>query len=334
MTGYLAPEGFVDDLVAELGDVAVVHDRLVFAPGPARRVAWVENVWHDPVRLPVASIKTAAKALRGIQRNWALYPVRHHGRAKLIQEQLPHVSAKPLVFPTPAPQAPLGSWMMESETSIIAAARCSSPFRNGEVEFVENRTVPPNRAYLKLWEALTLAGTMPGPGSVALDLGSSPGGWTWVLHELGARVISVDKAPLAPAVAALPRVDFRRESAFGLVPQEIGKVDWLCSDVICYPERLLRLIHGWLDSGLCRNFICTIKFQGPTDHAATREFAEIPGSRVLHLHHNKHELTWMLVAPPPAPGSASAGIRQCMTPSHTHSATTSSACRGMDAGWW
>ena len=296
MTGYLAPEGYVDELMAELGDVAEVHDRLVFAPGPARPVSWVENVWYDPVRLPVASIKSAARELRGIQRNWALWPGLHNGRAKLIQDQLPHMSAKPLVFPSPAPTAPLGSWMMESATSLIAAARCSSPFRHGAVEFVENRTVPPTRAYLKLWEALTLAGSMPGPGSVAMDLGSCPGGWTWVLHELGARVISVDKAPLAPHIAALPRVDYRRQSAFALTPSEIGPVDWLCSDVICYPERLLRLVREWVDSGLCRNFICTIKFQGPTDHGATREFASIPGSRVVHLHHNKHELTWMLVS--------------------------------------
>lgn len=295
MTGYLAPDGFLDDLLAELGEVAMVHDRLVFAPGPPRPVYWVENVWYNPVRLPVASIKTAARGLRAIQRNWTLYPVRYHGRAKLIQEQLPHVSAKPLVFPATAPTAPLGSWMMEDEHTLIAAARCSSPFRNGEVEFIENRTAPPNRAYLKLWEALAIAGKMPGPGSVTVDLGSSPGGWTWVLHELGADVISIDKAPLAPAIAALPRVDFRKQSAFALTPADLGPIDWLCSDVICYPERLLRLVKTWIDSGLCRNFICTIKFQGPTDHAITREFAAIPGSRVVHLHHNKHELTWMLI---------------------------------------
>ena len=185
MTGYLAPDGFLDDLVAELGEVAAVHDRLVFAP--ARRVPSPGSRISGTIRCawPVASIKSAARSLRGIQRNWALYPVRHHGRAKLIQEQLPHVSAKPLVFPATAPTAPLGSWMMEDEHTLIASAHCSSPFRNGEVEFIENRTAPPNRAYLKLWEALAIAGKMPGPGSVTVDLGSSPGGWTWVLHELG-----------------------------------------------------------------------------------------------------------------------------------------------------
>ena len=27
-----------------------------------------------------------------------------------------------------------------------------------------------------------------------------------------------------------------------------------------------------------------------------RRFAAIPGSRLVHLHHNKHELTWMRAA--------------------------------------
>ena len=184
-TVYLAADGFLDDLVAELGDVASVDGRLVFADGPARPAAWAQNIWHDPVRIEFASIKGGAKALRGIQRNWALWSQRHHRRAALIQENLPHVSAKPVVFPSPLPTAPLGSWTLLDESTIIAAARCSSPFRNGEVTFVENRTAPPNRAYLKLWEALTLFGEQPGPGDRCLDLGACPGGWTWVLHELG-----------------------------------------------------------------------------------------------------------------------------------------------------
>ena len=293
-TGYLAPEGFLDDLLAELATPPLaVHDRLVLVAGPPRACAWAANVWHDPVRIRFGSIGQAARALRSVQRNWTLQPVRHHRRAALIQDRLPHVSAKPLAFPHPAPTAPLGSWLLEDESTLIASARCSSPFRHGEVQFVEDREAPPNRAYLKLWEAFTRLDRRPGPGELCLDLGSSPGGWTWVLHELGARVISVDKAPLAPGVAALPRVDFRRQSAFALTPRDVGPVDWLCSDVICYPERLLRLVRGWLESGLARNFVCTIKFQGPTDHAMTRAFQEIPGSQVVHLHHNKHELTWM-----------------------------------------
>ena len=85
----------------------------------------------------------------------------------------------------------------------------------------------------------------------------------------------------------------RRESAFGLDPRSVGPVDWLCSDIVCYPERLLGLVERWMAAGQVRRFICTIKFQGATDFATQKRFAAIPGSRLLHLHHNKHELTWI-----------------------------------------
>jgi 23S rRNA (cytidine2498-2'-O)-methyltransferase len=292
-TAYLAADGFTDDLVEELGDVRAVHGRLVLADGPPRAAAWAANTWFDPVLIPAPSIGEGARALRAIQRNWALYSFAHHRRAALIEAKLPPVRFRPLPYPTEAPKAPLGSWTLLEPDRILAAARCSSAFRHGEVEFVENKTVPPNRAYLKLWEVFTRLGIRPAPGDRCLDLGASPGGWTWVLHETGATVIAVDKAPLAPAIAALPRVSMRRESAFGLDPAAIGPVDWLFSDVICYPPRLLALVQRWLKAETCRRFVCTIKFQGKTDHATARAFAAIPGSQLMHLHHNKHELTWV-----------------------------------------
>jgi 23S rRNA (cytidine2498-2'-O)-methyltransferase len=294
LTGYLAAEGQLADMLAELNQPpALLLGRLAIMEGGARPIAWAANTWHDVQHIPMTSIAEGARALRDIQRNWALYSQKLHRRASLIAERLPHVSAKPLRFPASPPTAPLGSWTLLDAGTILAAPRCSSPFPHGEVRFVEDRGGPPNRAYLKLWEALTLAGRMPGPGSLCLDLGSSPGGWSWVLQKLGARVISVDKAPLDPAIAELPGIDYRRMSAFALQPAEIGQVDWLFSDVICYPERLLRLVETWLASGLVHNFVCTIKFQGKTDMQTAQRFAAIPGARLAHLFHNKHELTWI-----------------------------------------
>jgi 23S rRNA (cytidine2498-2'-O)-methyltransferase len=68
--------------------------------------------------------------------------------------------------------------------------------------------------------------------------------------------------------------------------------------VICYPARLLALIEKFLAAGTVENFICTIKFQGETDFATQAGFAAIPGSRLIHLHANKHELTWVRLSPP------------------------------------
>jgi 23S rRNA (cytidine2498-2'-O)-methyltransferase len=294
VTGYLAPAEFVDDLLVELGDAVIAtHGRLVLAAGAPRAAAWAANVWHQPQQLAIASIADAARRLRAIQRNWALYSHAHHRRAALIAAQLPTVSAKPLAFGAPAPAAPLGSWTLLEPGTLLAAPRCSSAFANGEVAFVEDREGPPNRAYLKLWELFTILEQRPQPGETCLDLGSSPGGWTSVLQALGARVISVDKAPLDAKVAALPGIQYRRESAFGLEPESVGGIDWLLSDVVCYPPRLLALVERWIAAGTVKRFVCTLKFQGLTDHATARRFAAIPGSRLLHLHHNKHELTWI-----------------------------------------
>jgi 23S rRNA (cytidine2498-2'-O)-methyltransferase len=296
---YLAPEGFTEQLQAELARAGVrVTDqrgRLLLAEAPAIRPAWAQNVWLDPRPLPVPSIKKAARALTDLQRNWALLsPTDNYRRARLIAEQLPHVSFRPLAFPADPPVAPLGGWTLLGPDRMLAAPTTTSAFPHGVPSFVEDRKTPPNRAYLKLWEALTLTGGVrPQPGELCLDLGAAPGGWTWVLQALGAHVLAVDKADLDPAVAALPGVEARRESAFAVDPQATGRVDWLCSDVVCYPRRLLDLVGRWLAADGARNYVCTLKFQGETDFEVQDAFAAIPGSRLVHLAHNKHELTWI-----------------------------------------
>ncbi len=292
-TAYLAPQGFERELSHELGANSGGRDmhakcisafgRLFLVPGPPQPAAWTANVWYEPRRLAIASIADGARQLRAIQRNWALYSSRLHRRAGLIQARLPHVSAKPLRFPSPVPSAPLGSWTLLGADEILAAPRCASPFPNGEVRFVEDREGPPNRAYLKLWEALTLLGRRPGPGDICLDLGASPGGWTWALAELGARVVAVDKAPLAPRVAKSPNVETRRESAFALRPADIGPVEWLFSDVVCYPDRLHRLIAAWIESKKPRQKSRSRKtitpFLNPT------ELANAPDDEPILKHH-------------------------------------------------
>jgi 23S rRNA (cytidine2498-2'-O)-methyltransferase len=291
-TAYLAAEGFVEELQHELGEVETRYGRLLIAPGPPRPAAWAANVWLDPQETAIASISDAAAKLRAIQRNWAVYAPHLYRRAMLIQRQLPKLSAKPLVFGSPPPKAPLGSWTLLDAGTMLAAPHCTGPFPNGEIRFVEDRTGPPSRAYLKLWEALTRIGRRPGPGELCIDLGSSPGGWSWALQRMGARVISVDKAPLAPEIACLPGIEHRPESAFALDPRSVGPADWLFSDIVCYPARMLALVERWLAVGTCRNFVCAIKFQGPTDHETAGRFAAIPRSELRHLFHNKHDLTW------------------------------------------
>ncbi len=291
-SAYLAAEGYESALGTELARagraVTAWHGRLALSPDPPHASVWALDVWTAPVELPAPSVKAAADALRAMQRNWAGFAAGHHRRSALIGARLPPVSARPLVFPQTAPASHLGAWTLLAADRLLASPAKTSPFPNGEPAFVEVRTGPPSRAYLKLWEACTRLGAWPRPGESCLDLGASPGGWTWALATLGAGVLAIDRAPLDPAVAAMPGVRWQEGSAFAVAP---FAVDWVFSDVIAYPAPLLDMVRRWVDSGLAGRIVCTIKLQGETDHAAIAAFAALPGARLAHLHHNKHELT-------------------------------------------
>jgi len=292
---YLVAPGFEAELTEDLRRagrrVEGWHGPLALSPDPVpeapNATPWALDVWDAPREIPVPSIKLAADALRAIQRNWGLLDVAHHRRAALIRDALPVLRPKPIAFPAAPPSSHLGAWTLLGADRMLASPTKSSPFVNGAPAFVEDREGPPSRAYLKLWEALLRIGRWPEPGEHCLDLGAVPGGWSWALAQLGASVTAVDKAEMDPGVAALPQVTVRRESAFGLDP---FPVDWLFSDVICYPARLLGLVRRWMEAGAAANIVVTIKFQGATDFGVVSEFAAIPGGAVFHGAHNKHEL--------------------------------------------
>jgi len=297
-SAYLAPEGLTEPLLKEMEGVIAVHDRLVLSSQPAVTAHWAQNIWKNPVVIPIDSINDAAKKLKSIQRNWCLYSFTLHRRAQLIQEKLNSSKPKPMSFPSSLPTQGTGSWCLLNENRLLASANCSSPFPNGEPAFIEDKNGPPNRAYLKLYESLTLAGTTPQAGEFCIDIGGSPGGWAWVIHKCGAEVLSIDRSPLDEKISRLKGVSFEKRDAFSVLPKEFieegKKVDWLFSDVICYPEKLYDWLSLWIDSGICKNFICTIKFKGEPELEIIKKFAAIPDSRVVHLFHNKNELTFSL----------------------------------------
>lgn len=299
-SAYLASEGLTKSLLQELDGVIAIHDRLILSGQPVKTAHWAQNIWRNPKILHIKSINDAAKQLKAIQRNWCLYSHTLHRRANLILDKLPTVKCKPLSFPSPLTASPLGSFTLLDEKTLLASADCSSRLPNGEAHFIEDKEGPPNRAYLKLYEALTLAGVAPKPGEFCIDVGGSPGGWAWVIHQCGAKVLSIDRSPLSSSVAELKGVSFQKRDAFTLLPEEFQaqnrRIDWLFSDVICYPEKLYEWIIRWVESGICKNFICTIKFKGGADLSIVDKFAAIPGSRVLHLYHNKNELTWFKIS--------------------------------------
>ncbi|MCL2832492.1 MAG: hypothetical protein FWD78_04920 [Treponema sp.] len=297
---------FEDHLIAELEASGSSRSELktwgslVYAPSAAASssilpapVFWQQNTWLNPVRIEFGSINEAALALRKMGRNWAPCFFTQFRRGALIVSALPPLPAKLRSFPWLLPDTPMGAFTLLDEHTLVAGPDCSSPFPGGIIEFCEDREGPPSRAYLKLWEALTLCRKWPQQGQRCLDAGASPGGWTWALCGLGANVLAVDRSSLDVKISGLANVEYLKHDAFTLEPEDIGRLDWLFCDVVCYPPRLYEWITKWLESGLCGNFVCTIKMQGAPDFETTARFAKIPGSKIIHLWHNKHELTWI-----------------------------------------
>ncbi len=297
LTGYLSPKDFESDLQKELElmgiEIQAQHGRLFICSGEVQDVVFAQDTWQRLEILSYTSINHAAELLKSKARRWSHYSVNNHRRAELILDKVPSAKIKRYNFLEEIPKTTIGCFALLSESEIVLTPETTCPLPFGEIEFIEDKINPPSRAYLKLWELFTLYGFKPTVGMKTIDVGSCPGGWTWVLQTVGTNVVSVDKAPLDPKIAALPNIEFKQESAFGLRPQHVGHLDWFFSDIICYPDKLLDLVTRWMESGLVDNFACTIKFQKPTDFETLFKFKAIPNSKVVHLSCNKHEVTWI-----------------------------------------
>lgn len=272
------------------------------ADGITQYPYWAKTTMIEPFFFHFETIGEAANHLKKIQRNWAPYQFTCFRRAELIQQKLPYINLKDRKFPVEIPASPIGLYTLIDEHNLIASAHTTSFLPAGTLHFIEDHENPPSRAYLKIQESLTMAhllnGTpFPNENSLCFEAGACPGGWTWVLAGLGSKVFAVDRAELSPSLMQNPRIKFLAHDAFTLKPQEIaeqfGEVDWIFSDVICYPERLLEWILKWLDYNQKLNMICTIKMQGEIDWNLIQKFSDIPDSIILHLNYNKHELTWI-----------------------------------------
>lgn len=259
---------------------------------------WSRCALLEPRLARFNSVSDAKNILRALQRSWAPYAFTCYRRTALIQATLPYINTKEREFPFDFPPSPIGAYCLLDGHTMLYSARTSSPLPLGTLKLKEDHEAPPSRAYLKLEEALLTARHMfgvplPDSASRCFDAGASPGGWTYVLLTLGARVFAVDRAPLAPRLMQDGHIEFIQHDAFTLKTSDIGRFDWAFSDVACYPERLLDWIQRVLAEGMTRRMICTIKLHGECDYSLISRFEEIPHSRVVHLNYNKHELTFI-----------------------------------------
>ena len=141
--------------------------------------------------------------------------------------------------------------------------RVISPFPKGEIPVASDKAAP-SRAFAKLIEAELRLGCRIARGETCVDLGASPGSWSYLALQRGARVIAVDRAPLRSDLMRHPRLEFRKGDAFSFHPA--APFDWLLCDVIAAPERSIELLLDWLRHLRARRFVVTIKFKGHGDY--------------------------------------------------------------------
>lgn len=301
-TAYFYLPQFENELMLEFSPQAEITKKsegLIMARGGPDYPVWAQQIFRNVQHLRFESIGEAAKKLKmNFPGPWVNSSISHHRRASLISEKLRMQKPEVFDFQDKGLHKKTAGFSLLDQTSLIFSLDVSPNAARGEIQFNETSQAP-SRAYLKLWEFFSIYGRAPRESELCLDFGSHPGGWTWVLAELGARVLSVDKAPLESELRNRKNIINIKKDAFKIVPSELtaefGKADWFFSDIICKPQRLLELIEKWRSEAGIKNFVCTVKFKGKTDVSTLKKLLQIPGSRAVHLYHNKHEVTWFLL---------------------------------------
>jgi 23S rRNA (cytidine2498-2'-O)-methyltransferase len=137
----------------------------------------------------------------------------------------------------------------------------------------------------------------------AVDLGASPGGWTWQLVRRGIRVTAVDNGPMKGALAHHPLVQHLKQDGFKYAPRK--PVDWLVCDMVEKPSMVASLIGEWFAAGRCKHAIFNLKLPmkqrtaavgSALDSIRKRLDEEGIGYRMMakQLYHDRDEVTVFL----------------------------------------
>jgi 23S rRNA (cytidine2498-2'-O)-methyltransferase len=163
----------------------------------------------------------------------------------------------------------------------------------GYILHAEDKAAP-SRAFAKVIEAELRLGQKIERGQTCVDLGASPGSWSYVAIQRGAHVIAIDRSPLRDDLMRNSRLKFIQADAFKYKPE--SPVDWLICDIIAAPQRSIDLLLEWLREKQMRRFIVTLKFKGTDEyHLMDQLKAQAPplctDFRLTRLCANKNEVT-------------------------------------------
>ncbi len=183
-----------------------------------------------------------------------------------------------------------------------ADTRTASPWRGGIPRLKFPREAP-SRSTLKLEEAFLVLldererEAWLKPGMTAVDLGASPGGWTYQLVRRSMRVVAVDNGPMDERLMQSGLVDHRRADGFRFRPAK--PVDWVVCDMVEQPIRVAALMRDWLAEGAARRALFNLKLPMKKRWlevqrslvTLSQAFDETLNIRAKQLYHDREEIT-------------------------------------------
>lgn len=183
----------------------------------------------------------------------------------------------------------------------------------------------PSRSTLKLDEAfLTFVekderDTRVTSGMKAVDLGASPGGWTYQLVRRGMMVSSVDNGPMAESLMETGQVKHFQMDGYKFTPNkpqihwlekklsngqmvpvpDQTPIDWMVCDIIDKPQRSAKLIIDWMQKGWCRECIVNLKLPMSKKFETIKELlakireeiGDFCKVQAKHLYYDRDEIT-------------------------------------------
>ncbi len=182
----------------------------------------------------------------------------------------------------------------------------NSPFYMG-IPRLKLSVDAPSRSTLKLEEAFHLFIPIDewdqrlASGMHAVDLGASPGGWTYQLVQRSMMVHAVDNATMAKSLMDTGQVKHHQIDGFKFKPWQ-RNIYWLVCDMVEKPSRVAQLVTEWLVKGWCREAIFNLKLPMKKRYeAVTQNILMIRGQLSSHnieahiqakqLYHDRAEIT-------------------------------------------
>jgi 23S rRNA (cytidine2498-2'-O)-methyltransferase len=297
---------------------AIAFDELIFARQMVRNAVLVSDLpVGERIEPIVAAAREQGTRFRGLV---VETPDTNDGKAlsTLIRPLMPHLErafAKAgLAFDEARSPDRLHVFFVGGSACYVgvSALANSSPWPMGIPRLRMPRGAP-SRSTLKLAEAI-LAFLGPEeaarrllPGMSAVDLGASPGGWTWQLTQRHLRVTAVDNGPMDVALLDSGQVKHRREDGLRYRPPE--PVDWMVCDMVEQPSRIAELAARWIREGWCREAIFNLKLPmkkrwEEVEQCRARIDTALGGVdatlRMRQLYHDREEITAHLAVETPA----------------------------------